>query len=268
MKKIFCLYIFIILSVVLCAQNHTLTAKRGVIKNGYNFWVYTPHGYDTLQERTPMVIFLHGASLCGNNLDRVRRYGTLHAIEMGRNIPAIIVAPQNLGGSWQPKKINGVLEWMKINYKLDTNRIYVIGMSLGCYGTLDFVGTYSEKIAAAMAICGGTTLKNYDKMSELPLWILHGTKDRDVPSKYTQVIANSLKAKNKDTRLRYDLLPGENHYTIARILYLKKTYDWLLSHSLKDKDRPVNKSYKITTADLKNAYSDMSRSTKKPTIKK
>ncbi len=80
--------------------------KVNVIPKGYNFWVYTPTEYEVDQHPLPLVIFLHGASLCGNNLQRVRRYGVLDAIDRGKIIPTIVVAPQNPGGAWNPQKIN------------------------------------------------------------------------------------------------------------------------------------------------------------------
>ena len=86
-----------------------LSAKKGVIKGGYNFWVYTPEDYYYTQESTPLVLFLHGASLCGHDLNRALRYGTVAAIKMGRQIPALVVTPQNPGGAWNPKKLNDIL---------------------------------------------------------------------------------------------------------------------------------------------------------------
>ena len=76
-----------------------LTPYHGVAPNTYNFWVYTPEGYSADNEPLPLVVFLHGASLKGTDLNRVRRYGTLHALEMGRRIDAIVVAPQCNSGS-------------------------------------------------------------------------------------------------------------------------------------------------------------------------
>ncbi|MBQ9254923.1 MAG: dienelactone hydrolase family protein [Bacteroidales bacterium] len=269
MKKLV-LYIFILLCCFsVFAQNHTLTAKKGVIKQGYNFWVYTPENYATTQDSTPLIIFLHGASLRGNNLDKVLKYGPLHALNMGREIPAIILAPQNPSGAWKPNKVNDMLEWVKKNYKFDTNRIYVIGMSLGCYGTLDFVGTYPEKVAAAMAICGSTSLNDTDmqKLGNVPLWIIHGKADKTIPISYSKKIVNSLINKKNDTRLLYTWLDGYNHYNIAKILYIEKTYNWLLSHSLTDENRAVNTSIVITGKDLQNAYSDLNKGAKKPARK-
>ncbi|MCR5680404.1 MAG: dienelactone hydrolase family protein [Prevotella sp.] len=231
-----------------------LSAKRGVIPGGYNFWVYTPEDYYYTQEATPLVLFLHGSSLCGHDLNRALRYGTVAAIKMGLQVPALVITPQNPGGSWNPKKLCDVLDWVGENYAYDHNRVYVLGMSLGGYGTLDFVGTYPERVAAAMALCGGTTLKDLSRMGEAPLWIIHGTADRAVSIRQSQVVVNRMKQDGNTERLRFDWLPGASHGALARYFYTSKTYDWLFSHSLADPDRPVNRLIDINQTDLQQAY--------------
>ena len=245
------------------AQAPQLTAKRGVLLGGYNFWVRTPQGYNSATPQ-PLVIFLHGASLCGRDLNRVKRYGPLDAETKGLEIPAVIVAPQNPGGSWSPRKLNDMLEWVKRNYAIDTTRVYVLGMSLGGYGTMDFAGTYPHKIAAAMALCGGSTLKSYDGLGQLPLWIMHGTGDRAISVTQSKIVVAAMQAARNDTRLRYDWLAGASHGALARIFYLEKTYEWLLSHSLAAPGRPVNRHISITQADMRNAYSLLSQKRRQP----
>lgn len=239
------------------AQYDFLRPVKDSIPGGYDFWVYTPQDYYYSLDSTPVIIFLHGRSLCGRNLNRVKRYGPLDAIVKGRQIDALVLVPQNPGGSWKPDKINDVLEWTKKHYPMDYTRVYVIGMSLGGYGTLDFAGTFPDKVAAAMALCGGSTLKDVSGLGELPLWIMHGTADRAVPIKQSKVVVEQLKKEGKDKRLRYDWLKGASHGALARILYMTKTYDWLFSHSLIDKKRPVNKEIDIDKSDLSKAYNDM-----------
>lgn len=241
------------------AQYDLLSAKKSIGEGGYRFWVYTPEDYYYMQEYTPLVLFLHGASLCGKNLDRVLKYGPIDAVKMGREIPALIVAPQNPGGAWKPKKINDILEWMEKHYAYDHNRVYVLGMSLGGYGTLDFVGTYPEKVAAAMALCGGCTLKDLSRLGELPLWIVHGTADKAVSVRESQRVVNFMKSKKADSRLRYDWFAGASHGALARFFYSGKTYDWLFSHSLRDSTRTVNRQTSITQDDLRQAYKDIER---------
>lgn len=240
------------------AKAHQLKAFNAVIPNGYNFWIYTPLGYDTVAKPVPVVIFLHGASLCGRSLERVRRYGPLDAVAKGRDIPALIIAPQNPGGAWNPSKILDLLNWTRDNYDIDTTRVYAIGMSLGGYGTLDLVGTYPEKIAAGMALCGGCTLKDQTRLGELPLWIMHGTADRAIPVRYSKVVVEGMIARKQALRLRYDWLAGASHGALARLFYLPETYEWLFSHSLTDDKRPVNRSVSITLQTMSRAYKNLS----------
>lgn len=240
------------------AQNGQLAAMHNTVPGSYNFWLYAPREYISEHHRVPVIIFLHGASLCGNNLQKVRRYGLLEAIEKGRYYPAMVIAPQNPGGAWKPSKIAKILDWVEANYEVDTTRVYVIGMSLGGYGTLDFTGTYPERVAAAMALCGGSTLKDYTKLGEVPLWIMHGTADRAVPISESKKIVREMQETGNDKMLRFDWLQGASHGALARILYLKQTYDWLFAHSLNDNPRETERDIPITMSDLKTAYSDLS----------
>lgn len=242
------------------AQAQTLTAFRNVVPEGYNFWVSAPKDYDSLHaDEFPVVLFLHGASLCGNNLERVRRYGPLHAQAMGRQIPAIIIAPQNPGGAWNPDRINHVVDWAFANYGGDTNRFYVLGMSLGGYGTIDYSAAYSHRIAAAMALCGGGNPKSYCGLNELPLWIIHGTADRAVSVSQSQKVVNAMAKCGDSPRLRFTKLSGVNHGGLARAFYISETYDWLFQHRLDAPGRPVNKDYEITAERLQKAYKDIDR---------
>lgn len=265
MKKI--VFTLLVAFTTLYVQAHDfLRAVKDSIPGGYNFWVYTPVDYFYTQEQTPVIIFLHGASLCGKNLDRVRRYGPLDAIVKGRDIDAITVVPQNPGGAWNPKKIMDMLDWVKRNYPCDTTRVYVLGMSLGGYGTMDVCAAYPERIAAGMALCGGCSAKDVSGLGKLPFWIIHGTADRAVPVKQSKVVVEKLQAAGNDTRLLYDWLPGANHGAPARIFYLKKTYQWLFSHSLLDEGRPVNKDFTIGLDDLRKAYKDVNRNAQAPEL--
>lgn len=205
-----------------------------------------------------MILFLHGHSLCGRNLSNVRRYGPLDALKRGRKIDALIVAPQNPGGAWNPEKIWKVVEWVNSRYLTDTNRFYVIGMSLGGYGTFDFSSVYYDKIAAAMALCGGSNAKSYCGLNTIPLRIMHGTADRDVGISQSQKVINQMKACGDTPLLIFDKLKGQNHSQLAKIFYLPETYQWLLSHSRADSVRQVNRDIDITPATMQHAYENFS----------
>ncbi|MBQ6286060.1 MAG: LysM peptidoglycan-binding domain-containing protein [Bacteroidales bacterium] len=234
-----------------------LISHTGVVPGTYDFWVYVP------QERTardttklPLVIFLHGKSLSGNNLERVRSYGPLEALKFGRQIDALILAPQ-AQASWSPSKVMKVLEWTENHYPVDTSRIYVFGMSMGGYGTIDFVGSYPDKIAAAIAMCGGGTIKDYSGLNKVPLWIIHGTSDSAVHHSESEKIVAAMKASGPADLLRFDLIPGASHSRLGRIFYMSEPYQWLFKHSLADSVRTVDRSVQITEEGMSQAYRNM-----------
>lgn len=260
MKKV----LFIFLTTALCAANsmaQTLYSHEGAVKQSYNFWMYVPENYQEGKAELPLVVFLHGKSLCGNDLSRVRRYGPLSALSYGRTINSLILAPQSPGESWKPDKVNKLIDWAFENYSIDTNRVYVIGMSMGGFGTLDYVGTYPKRVAAAIAMCGGTTLSDCSKMKDVPIWIIHGTDDRAVPvSASDKVHSEILKAGANQTH--YDRLDSVNHAMLARMFYLNQTYDWLFQHSKKNKPRVIQKTFDVREV-LPSAYKGLkSNSTK------
>lgn len=256
MKKYIALAIFLIaLFFNFESTAHKITAHRGDVKDGYNYWFAEPENPTELK---PLVIFLHGQSLCGNDLNKVKRYGTLDALEKGRDIDAFVLAPQNPGGSWNPEKIMNIVDYLvDHNDKIDQNRIYVLGMSLGGYGTLDFAATYADEIAAAIAMCGGATQKNVGTLNEMPLWIIHGTADNAVSISQSDKVVNEMRAANSRTpRLSYDRVPGMNHSQPARVFYMPETYEWLFSHSLLDEGRPITKTFDVSSK-MSGAYSGL-----------
>lgn len=237
------------------ASASRVSAHRGKVNDGYNFWLVEP---DDSMEAKPVFIFLHGASLCGDDLNKVKRYGTLDAVEKGRDLDAYVIAPQNPGGAWSPRKVMNVLNWVEDYYNVDYDRIYVLGMSLGGYGAIDFAATYPDDVAAAMAFCGGGSVKDLSGLNNVPLWIVHGTADRAVDVTQSDKVVAAMKEFDATTpRLIYDRIPGMNHSQPARLFYLAETYDWLMSHSLKDNQRPVSEGFSITNDLMRSAYSGL-----------
>lgn len=203
-----------------------LSAVKG--KTFYNFWLNLPSD-SILKTHPPVLIFLHGKSLSGTDLNRVKRYGVIHEIENGRQIPAIVVAPQVASGSWNPDKILEVLEYIQKTYATDTNRVYVCGMSLGGYGTMHFAGKYASKITAAVALCGGGNIKDACTMSTVPMWIQHGSRDEAVPVARSREIVAAITTCNEGKNLIYTEIPGANHGALERVFRGDEMYNWLFA---------------------------------------
>lgn len=237
-----------------------LTAFRNTVPDAYNFWLYhpVPPGGDTMVDPLPVLIFLHGRSLSGSNLERVRRYGVIDALEKGRAIDAIVVAPQTPSNtSWRPQKIARLLDWVQQNYSTDTARVYVVGMSLGGYGTMDFAGTYPHRVAAAAALSGGGTEALACNLAQIPLWVMHGTLDMHVPISQSEKIVNAITACGDTSRLRFTRLQGRNHGDLARVFYTSELYEWLFLHNRSDTAQTVDRTIEITPQTLRTVYSDL-----------
>lgn len=194
-------------------------------KTTYPFWINIPENKST--KKQPILIFLHGKSLSGTDLNRVRRYGVLRAIDKGRKIPAIVVAPQLAKGSWNPDKVLEVLEYVKKNYNIDESRIYVCGMSLGGYGTLHFAGRYPDKITAAVAICGGGNINDGCKLATIPLWIQHGDVDYIVPMSESKKVVDAIKKCDENADVTLTIIKGGNHGNVERLFHENGIYDWI-----------------------------------------
>ncbi|MCJ8289923.1 MAG: prolyl oligopeptidase family serine peptidase [Crocinitomicaceae bacterium] len=203
-----------------------LTAVKG--KSSYNYWINLPAD-SILNSNPPILIFLHGRSLSGTDLNKVKRYGVICEIQKGRKIPAIVIAPQVKSGAWNPDKLLTLLEDIQSQYATDTNRVYVCGMSLGGYGTLHFIGKHPDKLAAGVALCGGGKSGDACNLSKVPLWIQHGTADKPVPVSESRKIVKAIKACDGGENLIYKEIAGASHGAMEREFRKDDMYDWLFS---------------------------------------
>lgn len=202
----------------------------------YPFLLHLPAD-SILKSKPPVLIFLHGRSLSGTNLDLVKKYGVIHEIEKGRKVPAIVVAPQVLAGkSWEPEKIMSVLKFVQHTFDTDTNRVYVAGMSLGGYGTLRFAGAYPGVVTAAVALCGGGNPNDGCDLATVPLWIQHGNSDRAVPISESEKIVKAIKNCNGGENLKYTVHKGADHGALERIFRTDEMYEWLFQYTKADKN--------------------------------
>lgn len=229
-----------ITALVLCilVSFSNVYSQLQAIKNqaDYPFLLHLPAD-SILKSKPPVLIFLHGRSLSGTNLDLVKKYGVIHEIEKGRKVPAIVVAPQVMAGkSWEPEKIMSVLKFVQRTFDTDTNRVYVAGMSLGGYGTLRFAGAYPEVVTAAVALCGGGNTNDGCDLASVPLWIQHGNQDEAVPISESEKIVKAIKNCNGGENLKYTVHKGANHGALERVFRTDEMYNWLFQYTKADKN--------------------------------
>lgn len=200
--------------------------KKG---SGYPFVLSKPKGYVKGQPM-PLIVFLHGKSLSGDSLEKLKAYGTISAITKGKQIPALVVAPQTPEGEgWVPAKIMRLINHIKRIASVDTTRIYVTGMSMGGYGTFRFVAAYPHIVAAAAPMAGGGDLHGAKNLSTVPLWVLHGKKDVDVPFVQSSKMVAAI-AKYDSTKCIFTPFPKLGHAEFTQMFEKDELYEWLLAH--------------------------------------
>lgn len=183
----------------------------------------------------PLILSLHGKSLRGRDISRLYTYGAIEAVANGLRVPAFILAPLcPRGEGWSSRRLHTLVHSVMRTYAIDTNRLYVVGMSMGGYGTFDFAGTYPDEVAAAIALCGGGKASMAANLSKVPLWVIHGTADERVPVTQSRSIVSAIRACNSN-RCVLTEIRGARHGTLAESFGHKKLYDWLLAHSLSNR---------------------------------
>ncbi len=221
---------FIIVFICLLSLTTFAQPKAILDKTTYQFWLNEPK---VVQDKNPLIISLHGRSLSGTNIDRVKRYGALKGIEKGLDIPAYLVAPQLPSGPWNADKIDEIVSYMIANYNIDESRIYVTGMSLGAYGTMKYASKYPERIAAAIAICGGGEEREACALTNIPIKLIHGDKDFIVPLRESKKIMTAIQKCDKAAPVELQVVKGGTHGSVEDLYRHIDLYNWLLEHSKK-----------------------------------
>lgn len=218
-----------VLTVLICLMTLTTFAqpKAVVGKTTYQFWLNVPK---VVEAKNPLIIFLHGKSLSGTNIDQVKRYGALKGIENGLDIPAYLVAPQLPSGPWNADRIDEIVRYVIANYHIDESRIYVTGMSLGGYGAMKYAGEYSNRVAAAVALCGGGDERDACALATIPIKLIHGDKDFIVPLKESKKIMKAIQNCDQQAPIELEVVQGGTHGSVEDLFRHMELYNWLLKH--------------------------------------
>lgn len=165
------------------AETHRLTTTTGA---PFDFIEYLPEGYN-LQENWPVIIFLHGiGERKPDPLSVVAGFGPhYYAYGQGNKLPCVIISPQcqaNQLWASQVANLETLREYAVNNYKVNSKRFYLTGLSMGGFGTSAYLNTagLGRKVAAAVSICplqlnwtGSGEVYTYN----VPVWGVHAEDD-------------------------------------------------------------------------------------------
>ena len=116
---------------------------------------------------------------------------------------------------------------------VDSNRLYITGISLGGYGTWDAIERWPNYFAAAVPVSGAGDPSRASELKDLPIWVFHGAGDPIVPVSGSRDMVQAILAAGGQPR--YTEYAGAKHDIWARAYAVDTTspsaslFQWLFS---------------------------------------
>lgn len=193
-----------------------------------------PARYTQTANRWPMILFLHGSSLRGQNVALVKEYGPTWVAERRADFPLVVLAPQCAEGEdWVNKTdiLAALLDEVLRKYRIDPDKVYLTGTSMGGRGTWSLACRHPEYFAAIAPLAAAKPVIPttwHEQMLSMPVWAFHGDKDTVAPLKDDEAIITALRSQGGTPRLT--ILPDRGH-NIAGIYKNQELYDWFLANT-------------------------------------
>jgi predicted peptidase len=206
------------------------------VKLGYRYLLTLPDGYDAASDRLwPLLVFLHGAGERGDDLERLKRHGPPKLVAAGQKLDALIVAPQvPAGETWNPHGVHQLTAAVARAHRVDPDRIYLTGISMGGFGTFETLAHYPRTYAAAIPICGGAGIHvlKFGPIRDLPIWIFHGAKDTTVPVQFSEMAAAFFK-RARAPHVKLTVYPEAGHDAWTQTYDNPEVWTWLFAQQRK-----------------------------------
>lgn len=205
----------------------------------YNYILYLPEGYDPedTEKKWPVIYFFHGYGKQGDNLDVLLPEGPTRYINKGGKLDAILIAPQCPGNShWadtndEVEKLIHFVPEMSEKYNIDTDRMYLTGLSMGGRCTWKLALAMPDTFAAIAVVCGRTDTYTFDTIQDMPIWMFHGTADDTVDFINVNAILGKL-YQFEHSYYKVTVFPSALHNIWHTVYDRADVYEWLLSQSL------------------------------------
>jgi len=227
---------FVVLPVIVAiaeptAGRQVATKFSGRVDAEIDYLLHLPADYEK-QESWPLLIFLHGSGERGDDLKLVKTHGPPKLIEAGHKFPFIVVSPQcPKYQRWQPIVLDGMLDDLIKQLRVDESRIYLTGLSMGGQGTWAWAANSPRRFAAIAPVCGRSDRSWGKVLANMPTWVFHGAKDTAVPLAESEKVVNALKKNGGSPK--FTIYPDAGHDSWTVTFDNPQLYEWLLQHTRK-----------------------------------
>lgn len=184
------------------------------------------------KEKKPLLVFLHGSGENGSDVEKVKIHGPFKYLK-SHDLDFFVLAPQcPEGQQWNPDILYELILKVQKENNIDTNRIYLSGLSSGGWGTYSLILKHPEMFAAVVPVSGFVDIVQLEeicKMEAIPTRIFHGLLDDVVPVDNDITIYKELKKCNKDVELT--LFNDAGHDCWTQVYDNPETYAWMLKQN-------------------------------------
>lgn len=189
---------------------------------------YILHKLETKNPK-PLIIFLHGSGERGSDIEKVKVHGPFKYLK-NNTLEAFVLAPQCPENTyWESESLYQLIQKIcKENTNIDTNRIYLTGLSMGAWGAWNLVFAHPEMFAAFVPIAGfvdRVPMVENCKIKHIPTYIFHGLLDDVVTVNYAIEIYKKLKPCSLNIELT--IFDDANHDSWSRVYDDSKIYEWM-----------------------------------------
>jgi predicted peptidase len=220
-------------------SQHSQTFEKEITKTlSCNYLLFLPEDYGKKKQRWPLIMFLHGAGERGSDLNLVKVHGPPKIVENRKDFPFIVVSPQCPEDDWWTGKVEvliNLLDDIVDRCKVDTERVYLTGLSMGGFGTWSLASEYPERFAAIAPICGGGNRIMALRLEDMPVWVFHGAKDQVVPLEESEEMVEALRSRGGNVKLT--IYPDAGHDSWTETYNNQKLYDWFLEQRKSQKKK-------------------------------
>lgn len=205
-----------------------------------NYLLYLPPDYKESRQKWPTILYLHNAGDRGDDIEFVKRNGPPRLIAAGREFPFIVISPQcPLEQSWDPDALLRLLDEVEERYRIDRDRIFVTGSSMGGYGTWRLAMESPGRFAAIAPMCGGGNAARVSRIAHLPAWVFHGAKDGSVVLSESEQLVIGLR--QYGSPVKFTVYPDVGHDCWTRTYQMPELYDWFLQQRRAVSVKPATK---------------------------
>jgi len=186
--------------------------------------------YKEETKKWPLILFLHGIDESGSNIELVKKNGIPKLVEEDKDFPFIVVSPRCPADHyWIPSVLKKLLNDVCSKLRVDRNRIYLTGLSMGRYGTWYTAIEYPKLFAAIAPVCGGGDPYRVCRLGNMPVWAFHGAKDTTVPPQESIGMVKALKDCNGN--VKFTLYPELGHDCWTETYNNPELYQWFLEQN-------------------------------------